>query len=89
MGVPVVTVAGQRFTARQTEDILGVLDLKHWVADDRDDFVELAVRLAGDLGQLAAARAQLRGRMRASPLCDGPRFARDLEALFLDMLAGR
>jgi predicted O-linked N-acetylglucosamine transferase (SPINDLY family) len=89
MGVPVVALAGHRFTARQTEDILGVLDLKHWIAGDRAGFVELVARLAGDLDALATARAQLRARMVASPLCDGPRFARDLETLFLDMLAAR
>jgi predicted O-linked N-acetylglucosamine transferase (SPINDLY family)/dTDP-glucose pyrophosphorylase/predicted negative regulator of RcsB-dependent stress response len=89
MGVPVVALAGQRFTARQTEDILGVLGLDRWVAPDRPGFVGLVADLAADLDQLATARGQLRGRMRASPLCDGPQFARDLEALFLEMLARR
>ena len=89
MGVPVVALAGQRFTGRQTEDILGVLGLDRWVAPDRAGFVALVASLAADLDQLARARTELRARMRASPLCDGPRFARDLETLFLEMLARR
>jgi len=63
-----------------------VLNLEHWIAPERGAFVPLAMRLAGDLDALAATRQQLRDRMRASPLCDGRGFARDLEALFLEMI---
>lgn len=86
MGVPVVTLAGDRFTARQTESILRPLGLTEWVAPDRAAFVALAARLATDLDGLAAIRGSLRERMRASPLCDRAAYCRDLEALFVEML---
>jgi predicted O-linked N-acetylglucosamine transferase (SPINDLY family) len=88
MGVPVIALAGATFTGRQTESILRLLGHADWIAPDRAGFVARAVALAGDLGLLTAARTTLRDQMRASPLCDGPGFARDLEALFIEMLAG-
>ena len=38
-----------------------------------------------DLSALAVLRTGLRGRLAASPLCDGPRFTRQLEAAFRTM----
>jgi predicted O-linked N-acetylglucosamine transferase (SPINDLY family) len=87
MGVPVVALAGDTLTGRQSESILHTLGRPDWIARDRAHFVDLACRLAQDVDALAAARAALRGEMLASPLCDGPGFARDLEARFAEMLA--
>jgi predicted O-linked N-acetylglucosamine transferase (SPINDLY family) len=87
MGVPVVALAGDTLTGRQSESILRTLGRAEWVASDRAAFVDLATRLAGDLDGLDAARGALRAQMLASPLCDGPQFARDLEARFAEMLA--
>ena len=45
----------------------------------------LATYLASDLPRLATLRRGLRDRMAASPLCDGPAFARKLEAAYRSM----
>jgi predicted O-linked N-acetylglucosamine transferase (SPINDLY family) len=78
MGVPTLTLAGDRLIARQGASIMAAAGFPDWIADSADDFVARAVAHAGGLPALAALRASLRARMLASPLCDAPRFARDL-----------
>ena len=74
MGVPVVTCPGETFASQHSLDHLTNVGLLETVARDLDEYVELAVALAGDVPRLAELRAGLRERMAASPLCDGKRF---------------
>jgi predicted O-linked N-acetylglucosamine transferase (SPINDLY family) len=85
MGVPFVTLRGDRLVAHQGEGILRNMGLADWIAADSDAYVALAVARANDRPGLAALRATLRPRLLASPLCDGPRFARNLQAAFEGM----
>jgi predicted O-linked N-acetylglucosamine transferase (SPINDLY family) len=79
MGVPVLAMKGDRFISHQGETILHNLGLPEWIADDADGYVAKATAFARDVKALAALRAGLRERLLASPLCDAPRFARNLE----------
>ena len=81
MGVPVVTCPGETFAGRHSLSHLSNVGLNNMIASTVDDYVELAVAMAGDLPRLAALRADLRDRMAASPLCDGRRFAANLLVL--------
>lgn len=85
MGVPMITLRGDRIISRQGESILHNLDMQDWIAADEDDYVELAVRKAGDLAALADLRRELRGRLESSPLCDAGLFAGNLEAALREM----
>ncbi len=80
MGVPVVTLPGQSFAARHSASHLSNVGLPEWIAPDADAYVEIAVARARDLASLRRLRADLRPRLRASPLCDAPRFAAGLTA---------
>ena len=66
---------------RSGVSLLLQLGLGEWIARDREEYVRVAAGLAGDVEALAGVRAGLRGRMRASPLMDGGRFARDFQAV--------
>ena len=79
MGVPVVTRAGQTAVSRGGLSILSNLGLTDLVAHDPDDYVGIAVRLAGDRPRREHLRATLRGRLEASPLMNPRRFARGIE----------
>lgn len=79
MGVPVVTLRGDRHSARVSASMLTRLGSPEWVAGDHDEYVEIAVRLASDMARLAAIRNELRDRVAASPLADGEAFTAALE----------
>ena len=85
MGVPVVSLAGPTGAGRGGLSILSNLGLADFVAHDREQYVRIAVELAGDLPRLSQLRATLRGRMQQSPLMDAPRFARNVEAAYREM----
>ena len=85
MGVPVVTLRGDRFVSRMGESIMMNLGLEECVADSKEAYIAEVLALASDLPRLAALRARLRGQLLNSPLCDGPGFTRDLEAAYRTM----
>ncbi len=87
MGVPVVTRVGHSAVARAGWGQLSNLDQRDWAAHDDGQFVDASAALAGDLAALSSHRASLRHRLRASPLMDGPRFARGVEAACRRMCA--
>ena len=82
MGVPVVTLAGPTHVSRVGASILKQVGLGELVAASPDDLLARAKELAADLPRMRALRDGLRTRMRASPLLDGPGFARSIEAAY-------
>ena len=85
MGVPVVTVAGSTHVSRVGGGLLRRMGLDRFVAPDVAGYIETAVALAGDLDALRELRVGLRGMMLASPLMDGRRLAREIEAAYREM----
>ncbi|HVA14597.1 MAG TPA: tetratricopeptide repeat protein [Stellaceae bacterium] len=85
MGVPMVTLVGDRHASRVGFDLLSQVGLAEFAAPDRDAYVAAAVTLARDLPRLVQLRSELRERMRRSSLCDAPRFARAFEAGLREM----
>ncbi len=79
MGVPVLSLHGDRFLSLSAKSIAHHAGLPDWVAADEDDYVAKAVAFASDLQRLARLRAGLRQQVLASPLFDAPRFARNFE----------
>jgi predicted O-linked N-acetylglucosamine transferase (SPINDLY family) len=65
--------------------VLTTVGLSELIAESPEEFVALAVRLAGDLDRLASLRAGLRVRMAGSPLCDARKFTRGLESAYRSM----
>lgn len=87
MGVPVVTLAGERMVSRMSASMLTSVGLDEFIARDADDFVRIATELARDAPRRDRLRRELRPRLAASPLCDGPDLARHFGAAFRQMWA--
>ena len=85
MGVPVVTLIGDKHAGRVGLDLLTRIGLERFAASDVEGYMQTALKLARDLSGLAELRRQLRALLRASPLCDENRFAREFEAALREM----
>lgn len=85
MGVPVLTLKGQRFISHQGETILNSVGLTDWIASGRDEYIALALSKAGNLYSLFELRRSLRERLLGSAFVDAPRLATHLEAAWRGM----
>jgi len=85
MGTPVLCMKGDRFVTHICESLLHTAGMEDWIAGNEEDYIERAVAFAADRGRLQSLRTDLRAHVLASPLCDAPRFARNLEDAFHGM----
>jgi protein O-GlcNAc transferase len=92
MGLPVLTCLGESFAGRVAASLLKAIGMPELVAATPVEYEERAVALARDPRALRALRDKLAVQLRAAPLFDAGRFARDLEnayrAMHARMLAG-
>ncbi|MBI3702896.1 MAG: O-linked N-acetylglucosamine transferase, SPINDLY family protein, partial [Rhizobiales bacterium] len=79
MGVPLVTLIGDRHCGRVGASLLGQIGLRDWIAHSVDEYVDIAVALAENRPRLRELRRSLRPRMAASSLCNEQAFARKME----------
>jgi predicted O-linked N-acetylglucosamine transferase (SPINDLY family) len=82
MGVPVITLAGQTHVSRVGVSLLSNVGLARLIANSPEDYVRVAVELAGDRAALSEWRSGLRSTMKASPLMDARTFARNIESIY-------
>ena len=85
MGVPVITLAGERQIGRYGLSLLSQIGLEDFVARTASDYVTKAVALASDMDNLKEMRASMRSRLTISPLCDAKQFAQNLESTYREM----
>jgi predicted O-linked N-acetylglucosamine transferase (SPINDLY family) len=70
MGVPVVTLLGDRHAARVGASLLTAVGHPEWIAATQADYVRVAAQLGRDVERRTALRSSLRDEMRWSPLMD-------------------
>jgi predicted O-linked N-acetylglucosamine transferase (SPINDLY family) len=85
MGVPVVTFPQDTCISRIGVSINRALNLQRFIAGSADQYVQLAVELAGDANTRAELRRSLRQRLQSSPLMDAPSHAAQVETAFGQM----
>jgi len=82
MGVPVVTLTGGTVVGRAGWSQLCNLGLPELAAQTPEEYIKIAISLAGDLPRLSELRSTLRQRMESSPLMDAKQFTRNIEVVY-------
>lgn len=82
MGVPVVSLVGDRMGSRMTASMLDAIGRSEWLATTEDEYVAKVVALAHDVEGRKVMRAGQRERVASSPLCDAKGLAQAMEDAF-------
>ena len=85
MGVPVLTLKGDRFLFHFGESINFNLDMKEWIAEKKEEYVSKAVKFSSDLDQLVRIRKDLRKKAINSPVFDSSRFSNFFGSMLWEM----
>jgi predicted O-linked N-acetylglucosamine transferase (SPINDLY family) len=84
MGVPVVTLTGDRHASRVGTSVLSAIGLPDLAAPDEPAYIALVQQIAADRDRLRTWRTpgpqSLRSRMASSPLCDASAFSSRFQA---------
>ena len=86
MGVPVITLCGERHASRVGASLLHAVGVPEWIAEDKSDFIARACALAEDWPTRRAFRRDARAMLARSPLADGAELAQALEEVYRDLL---
>ncbi len=84
-GVPVIALWGANFAGRVAATLLSQIGAPDLASASVEDYIRTACALAGNAARIASLRESLGGQLRASDLCDAPRYARNVEAAYRDM----
>ncbi|MEA1916081.1 MAG: tetratricopeptide repeat protein [Campylobacterota bacterium] len=86
MGVPVLTLQGDRFLSRVGESIAYNAKMPHWIAKDKNEYLQKAIEFSSNIDSLVDIRKTLRDQVLNSPLFDGESFADNFEKAMINML---
>lgn len=89
MGVPTLTLAGDRRAGRMGKAVLEAVGLPEFVADSPAGFAAAGAAILARPAALADLRADLRRRLLASRLCDGRDYAHQFESFVEEAFAAR
>lgn len=84
-GVPLLSVRGETFASRVASSLLATAGCADWVFGDAEAAFDATLALARSPAALRAARDTVELARTASPLFDAAAYARDFEALLLEV----
>ena len=85
MGVPLITLRGQRFIERHSASLLVAAGTSDWIADNPEEYIAKAVALANDHEGRRHLRMTQREKVAASSLCDARLHAQAVEQAYRQM----
>ncbi len=86
-GIPVLTVKGGHFASRVSASILQAMGLPELITHEIGEYEALAVRIATDRALLRELKEKVAANRSTAPLFDTPRFTRNLERAYREMIA--
>lgn len=86
MGVPVLTILGDRHSARVSASLLNSVGISSFIAKDSDEMVDKAQKLSDNISLLQELRLALRDMLNHSPLTDGKRVTQQIENIYINAL---
>lgn len=85
MGVPVVTLLGERWVQRTSHGFLKGMGWDELSAFSESEYADIAINLAKDPPKVRAMKAIGRKKFLASSVCDTERLTRDVEAAYREV----
>ena len=85
MGVPTVTMVGDRHAGRVGASILTHAGFENFIANDPESYLRLAIELANDTSYRAALKNKIRKTMKQSKLCNAKKFTSRVEDAYKNM----
>ena len=85
MGVPVLTLKGNRYLFHFGESINSNLNMKDWIANNYEEYISKSLEFASDTKQLVKIRKTLRQKALNSPVFDAERFSEHFSKMLWDI----
>jgi predicted O-linked N-acetylglucosamine transferase (SPINDLY family) len=85
MGVPVVTLSGDRFNARLAHTYLSAVGHEEWVTNTQEAYIQKVIDVAHDIGTRRRFRTESRAQMQRSSIMQYEAFARSFEVAMLSL----
>ena len=85
MGVPVLTIKGNRLLFHSGECVNSNLKMFNWIAKDSSDYVSKAIEFSSNIKELSKIRKSLRSVALNSPLCDSKNFSVHFSKMLWEM----
>ena len=81
MGVPIITLKGNRYISHFGESINSNLNMSNWIAENYADYILKAKKFSSDINELSKIRTRLRQSCLQSPVFDSKRFSQHFDQM--------
>ena len=81
MGVPIITLKGNRYISHFGESINSNLNMSNWIAENCEDYILKAKKFSSDINELSKIRTSLRQSCLQSPVFDSKRFSKHFDQM--------
>ena len=81
MGVPIITLKGNRYISHFGESINSNLNMSNWIAENYEDYILKAKKFSSDINELSKIRTNLRQNCLHSPVFDSKRFSKHFDQM--------